>query len=77
MKEEYSDKIFLLFQRLNRSTHEGTGIGLAICKQIVDKYEGTIQFKSIENVGTTFILSFPMKLVEADKIPSKIALKIA
>lgn len=77
MKEEYSDKIFLLFQRLNRSTHEGTGIGLAICKQIVDKYEGTIQFKSIENVGTTFILSFPIKLVETDKIPSKVALKIA
>ena len=65
MKEEYSDKIFRLFQRLSRSAeYDGTGIGLAICKQIVDKYESTIRFNSVENVGTTFILSFPTKLVE-------------
>ena len=65
MKEEYSDKIFRLFQRLSRSAqYEGTGIGLAICKQIVDKYEGAIRFDSVENVGTTFTLSFPVKLIE-------------
>lgn len=65
MKEEYSDKIFRLFQRLSRSAqYEGTGIGLAICKQIVDKYEGSIRFDSKENVGTTFTISFPVKLIE-------------
>ncbi len=65
MKEEYSDKIFRLFQRLSRSAeYDGTGIGLAICKQIVDKYEGIIRFISVENVGTTFIISFPLKLVD-------------
>lgn len=69
MKEEYSDKIFRLFQRLSRSAeYDGTGIGLAICKQIVDKYEGTIRFISVENVGTTFIISFPLKLVEMNKV---------
>ena len=72
MKMEYSDKIFRLFQRLSRSAeYEGTGIGLAICKQIVDKYEGTIRFESVENEGTTFILSFPAKLIELDKIPTE------
>ncbi len=65
MKKEYSDKIFLLFQRLSRSAqYEGTGIGLAICKQIVNKYQGTIQFDSKENEGTTFTLSFPAKLID-------------
>ncbi len=72
MKLEYSDKIFRLFQRLSRSAkYEGTGIGLAICKQITDKYEGTIRFESVENEGTTFILSFPAKLIELDKIPTE------
>ena len=67
MKKEYSDKVFLLFQRLSRAAqYEGTGIGLAICKQIVDKYKGTIRFESVEHEGTTFILSFPKKLMETD-----------
>jgi signal transduction histidine kinase len=68
MKQEYSDKIFKLFQRLSRSNqYGGTGIGLAICKQIVDKYDGNIRFESIENVGTTFFLSFPISLIETAK----------
>jgi light-regulated signal transduction histidine kinase (bacteriophytochrome) len=62
MEAEYSDKIFHLFQRLSRSV-EGTGIGLAICKEIVNKYDGTIRFDSVKNVGTTFILSFPEQLI--------------
>lgn len=73
MKKEYSDKAFLLFQRLSSATkYEGTGIGLAICKQIVDKYEGSIRFDSVENEGTTFIVSFPVKLIEAEIKPLKI-----
>ncbi len=69
MKLEYNDKIFRLFQRLSRAAHyEGTGIGLAICKQIVDRYEGTIRFESVENEGTTFILSFPASLIEKEAI---------
>ncbi len=67
MKQEYSDKIFRLFQRLSRSPQfEGTGIGLAICKHIVDKYNGKIWFESIEGEGTTFFISFPVTLVKMD-----------
>lgn len=65
MKQEYSDKIFRLFQRLSRAPqYEGAGIGLAICKHIVDKYNGKIWFESTEGQGTTFYLSFPIKLVQ-------------
>ena len=77
MKMEYSDKIFRLFQRLSRSAqYEGTGIGLAICKQIVDKYEGTIRFESVEGVGTTFFISFPLHLIEIANIAAIEPLKV-
>jgi signal transduction histidine kinase len=68
MEAEYSDKIFQLFQRLSRSAeYEGTGIGLSICKEIVDKYEGTIHFHSIKNEGTTFVIAFPEALIAKEK----------
>jgi signal transduction histidine kinase len=68
MKSEYSDKIFRLFQRLSRSPqYEGTGIGLAICKNIVDNYNGKIWFESAEGVGTTFFISIPIALVKFEK----------
>jgi signal transduction histidine kinase len=65
MQKEYSDKIFKLFQRLSRSA-EGTGIGLAICKHIVDKYNGTIWFDSVEGEGTTFHISFPLTILKQE-----------
>jgi signal transduction histidine kinase len=65
MQKEYSDKIFKLFQRLSR-TAEGTGIGLAICKHIVDKYNGTIWFDSVEGEGTTFHISFPITILKQE-----------
>jgi two-component system, chemotaxis family, sensor kinase Cph1 len=65
IKKEYSNKIFRLFQRLNKTAqYEGTGIGLAMCKQIVEKYGGRIWFESDEGKGTAFIISFPMAIVE-------------
>jgi signal transduction histidine kinase len=68
MKAEYSDKIFRLFQRLSRSPeYEGTGIGLAICKNIVDNYNGKIWFESAEGVGTTFFISVPIALATFEK----------
>jgi signal transduction histidine kinase len=63
IKPEYSDKIFRLFQRLDRS-QEGTGIGLTICKNIVDKYGGDIWFESKEGVGTTFFIALPVELMQ-------------
>jgi signal transduction histidine kinase len=68
MKAEYSDKIFRLFQRLSRNPqYEGTGIGLAICKNIVDNYNGKIWFESIEGVGTTFFISIPIAVVKFER----------
>lgn len=60
MKEEYADKVYKLFHQLHKHPKaEGTGIGLTICKNIVDKYDGEIWFKSQENEGTQFFVSFP------------------
>jgi len=58
--EEYLDKIFTIFQRLNpRERFEGTGIGLAIAKKIVDKHRGFITARSKENEGSTFYIILP------------------
>jgi len=60
--ERYLDRIFQVFQRLHsRSTYEGTGIGLAVCRKIADRHGGTISAKSAEGDGATFIVTLPMK----------------
>lgn len=59
--EKYLNKIFTMFQRLNlKNKFEGTGMGLAIAKKIMDKHNGTISAKSKEGQGSTFIISFPL-----------------
>jgi len=60
--QKYAEQIFNMFVRLHgNSEYEGTGIGLALCKQIVDKHEGFISVLSKENTGSTFIVSLPMQ----------------
>ncbi len=59
MKQEHSNKVFQLFQRLRAGNEEGNGVGLTICKNIVEKYNGKIWFESTEGHGTCFFISLP------------------
>lgn len=55
ISKEYSTTIFQMFKRLhNEHDYDGTGIGLAICKKIVEYYHGEVWFDSTEGEGTTF-----------------------
>ena len=70
--EIYKEKIFTMFQRLHsKEAFEGTGIGLAIVKKIVEKHNGIITVSSREGEGTTFTMVLPIrqnKAVEAKEL---------
>ena len=70
-EQQYADHIFTMFRRLhNSSEFEGTGIGLAICKKIVEKHNGYIAAQGEPGIGSVFSITLPCKQPVAQDVGS-------
>ena len=74
MSKDYLEHIYEPFSQENsdvRSTYEGTGLGMSIVKQLVDKMGGTINVESTLGVGTTFTVELPFDPADESDIPKE------
>jgi PAS domain S-box-containing protein len=68
--EKYLDRIFQVFQRLHgRGEYEGSGVGLATCRKIVERHEGRITARSAPGQGATFIITLPVRQPQREANP--------
>ena len=59
--QDYAEKIFDIFQRLHgKSEYSGTGIGLSICKKIIQNHHGHIEVRASEDIGALFVIMLPV-----------------
>ncbi len=74
--QRYSEQIFRMFTRLHQDKNiEGTGIGLALCKKIVEEHNGFITARSKINEGSTFIVSLPWIPVETPSLKEAVSFR--
>ena len=70
--EKYRDRIFDVFQRLHgRDEYEGTGVGLAICRKIVERHGGTITAHSRVGEGATFVVELPADQSDTSEVTER------
>ena len=66
---KYLSRIFAPFQRLHaRQQYEGSGMGLAICRKIIERHKGRITATSVPEQGATFVITLPVKQGESGKV---------
>lgn len=70
--QKYAEEIFGMFKRLHHNSEfQGTGIGLALCKKIVEQHKGYISARSKVNEGSTFIISLPLQ-PQPESVPASV-----